>query len=42
MENKTFINSWKGQYFSLFSKLHMFIKLCPSELWNKDKSGFIF
>ncbi|GHT61775.1 hypothetical protein FACS1894109_20540 [Spirochaetia bacterium] len=42
MENTIFINSLKNHFFIPFAMLEKIIEICPDELWNEKKSGFIF
>ena len=42
MENIVFVNSLKNNFFMSFTMLEKIIEICPYELWNSKKSGFIF
>ena len=42
METNISINSLENQFFLSFSMLEKIIEICPNELWNSKKSGFVF
>jgi hypothetical protein len=42
MENNTILNSLKKHYFLSVSMLEQIMEICPGELWNAKKSGFVF
>jgi len=42
MENNVLANSLKTQFFLSLSMLEKIIEICPDDLWNSKKSGFIF
>jgi hypothetical protein len=42
MENNVFFFLLKNQYFILVRMLGKIIEICPNELWNSKKSGFVF
>ena len=41
MENSMLYNL-KNQFFKAFSMLEKIIEICPDEIWNCKKSGFVF
>jgi len=42
MEDKILLNLLKNQFFEVFTMLEKVIEICPDELWNSKKSGFVF
>jgi len=42
MENNVLVNSLKIQLFLSLSMLEKIIEICPDDLWNSKKSGYIF
>jgi hypothetical protein len=42
MEDKKLLNILKNQFFEAFTMLEKIIEICPDELWNSKKSGFMF
>jgi hypothetical protein len=42
MENNMLLDSLKNNFFISFSMMEKVMEICPDELWNCKKSGFIF
>jgi NOL1/NOP2/fmu family ribosome biogenesis protein len=42
VENNVILNMLKNQFFILVKMLEKIIDICPNDLWNSKKSGFIF
>jgi hypothetical protein len=42
MENNMLLKYLEDQFFRSFSMLEKTIEICPDELWNSKKSGFVF
>ena len=42
MRNDTFLNLLKNQFITCSSMLEKIIDICPAELWDSKKSGFVF
>jgi hypothetical protein len=42
MDNDEVLNVLKNQFFMSFSMLENIIEICPDDLWNTKKSGFVF
>ena len=42
MENNVLLNMLKNQYFISITMLERIIEICPNEIWNCKKSGYIF
>ncbi|AEF83305.1 hypothetical protein [Leadbettera azotonutricia] len=42
MENNTLLKFFKEHFFETFSMVEKIIEICPDELWNSKKSGFVF
>jgi hypothetical protein len=42
MESNILINSLKNQFSATISMLGKIVEICPVELWNGKKSGYVF
>ena len=42
MENSVILTMLKNQFFIIVTMLEKIIEICPDEIWNSKKSGFIF
>jgi hypothetical protein len=42
MKNNTILSSLRKHYFLSISMLEEIIEICPDELWNTRKSGYVF
>jgi hypothetical protein len=42
MQNDTILRSLRKHYFLSIAMLEEIIEICPKELWNTRKSGYVF